>query len=187
MAPVPSKLLNGYNTYMSDNCRVRLLKQEDLPLILTWRNHPDIRRFMFTQHEIQMDEHRKWFESASQDPTRRLLMVEDSMQAIGYVQFSRISEQGVADWGFFVRPESAKGTGRQLGEAALEYAFGTLNLHKVCGQAIDVNQASIAFHERLGFSREAELTARQCINGRYHDVICFGLLEQEWQAARNSK
>lgn len=67
-----------------------------------------------------------------------------------------------------------------LGFAALKYAFGELNLHKVCGQAVDFNTASIALHERLGFVREGVLREQQRIQGAYRSLVCFGLLRSDW-------
>ena len=154
-------------------------------MLLAWRNHADVRRFMFTQHEITPAEHRSWFAKVSQDSTRQLLIVEDAKDPIGYVQFSNALAGGVADWGFYARPDAPKGSGRKLGATALKHAFGPLSLHKVCGQAIDTNHASIAFHERLGFTQEGALRDQQKINGKYHTLICFGLLVHEWQPERN--
>lgn len=168
---------------MVESCSIRQLQVTDLPTILRWRNHPDIRRFMFTQHEISLDEHRNWFDKASLDPRRSMLIVEDAKQAIGYVQFSKVEDGSVSDWGFYARPDAPKGTGRRLGVIALNYAFGTLQLHKICGQAIASNKASIGFHERLGFTKEAELREHQYINGEYHTLICYGLLAREWNPA----
>ena len=150
-------------------------------MLLAWRNHPEIRRFMLTQHEINLDEHRNWFTKASQDESRRLLIVEDEQQPIGYVQFSNVVKGGVSDWGFYARPDSPKGTGRKLGVTALDYAFRLLCLHKVCGQAIESNHASIAFHERLGFLLEGVLRDQQRIGDDYHSLHCFGMLSHEWQ------
>ncbi|MBT4147117.1 MAG: UDP-4-amino-4,6-dideoxy-N-acetyl-beta-L-altrosamine N-acetyltransferase [Gammaproteobacteria bacterium] len=158
---------------------------EDLPMILAWRNHPDIRRFMFNQHVIEMDEHRNWFEKTLNDPTRRLLIVEDRNEPFGYVQFSNVVSGGVSDWGFYVRPDAPKGNGRKLGITALNYAFSILDLHKVCGQAIANNKASISFHLRLGFAEEGMLREHHCNNGEYHSLICFGLLKYEWQPSLN--
>jgi RimJ/RimL family protein N-acetyltransferase len=98
------------------------------------------------------------------------------------VQFSNVEPGGVADWGFSARPAAAKGTGSKLGASALDHAFGQLKLHKVCGQAIDTNQSSIRFHERLGFKREAVLCDQKRVNDQYQTLICFGLLAHEWQA-----
>jgi len=136
---------------------------------------------MFTQHEISFEEHRKWFATANQDPSRCLLMVDEAKQAIGYVQFSNVEVGGVADWGFYARPNSPKGTGLKLGAMALNHAFGPLKLHKVCGQAIADNQSSISFHQRLGFQLEGVLRDQRRIEGLYHSLYCFGLLSVDWQ------
>ena len=167
---------------MFDGCIVRKVTEDDLPMVLAWRNHADVRRYMFTQHEIGLDEHRNWFAKASQDTSRCLLIVEENKQAFGYVQFSKVEDGGIADWGFYTSPEASKGTGRKLGVMALNYAFGSLKLHKVCGQAIASNQASIAFHQRLGFTLEGVLRDQQRVNGAYLSLHCFGLLSSEWQA-----
>lgn len=166
---------------MPENCQIRSMAEDDLPMVLAWRNHPEVRRFMFTQHEISLAEHTKWFTRVVQDETRRLLIVQEQGSPIGYVQFSNVEPGGVADWGFYACPDAAKGTGRKLGTSALDHAFGQLKLHKVCGQAIVSNQGSIRFHERLGFKREAELRDQKRINDVYHTLICFGLLAHEWQ------
>lgn len=166
---------------MLDGCLIRRVTEGDLPMLLSWRNHEDVRRYMFTQHKIGLDEHRNWFSKASQDPSRCLLIVEEEKQAIGYAQFSKVVEGGIADWGFYARPDALKGAGRKLGFMALNYAFGPLKLHKVCGQAIGSNQTSIAFHQKLGFALEGVLRDQQRINGAYHSLYCFGLLANEWQ------
>ena len=167
---------------MSNSCRIRTMTLDDLPMVLDWRNHPDVRRFMFSHHEISLEEHRNWFTKACDDATRRILIVEDGQAPIGYVQFSNVASGGVADWGFYARPDAPKGTGRKLGATALNHAFGSLNLHKVFGQAIEINQISIEFHKRLGFTQEGVLRDQRRIHGEYHTLICFGLLAHEWQA-----
>lgn len=166
---------------MAETCRVRVVADEDLSMLLSWRNHENVRRFMFTQHKISTEEHRNWFAKASIDAMRRLLIVEDAFSPLGYVQFNHVAPGGVADWGFYTRPDSPKGSGRKLGQTALSYAFNELKLHKVCGQAIEANPSSIAFHKKLGFAQEGLLRDQLCIEGVYHHLICFGLLAYEWQ------
>jgi UDP-4-amino-4,6-dideoxy-N-acetyl-beta-L-altrosamine N-acetyltransferase len=166
---------------MFDNFEIRMVSERDLSMILAWRNHENVRQHMFTQHEIGLDEHKKWFVKVSQDPCRCLLIVEEGKQAIGYVQFSNVEEGGIADWGFYARPDAPKGTGSKLGVMALNHAFGPLKLHKICGQAIDSNHASIALHQALGFAQEGILRDQLRINGIYRRVHCFGLLSYEWQ------
>ncbi len=172
---------------MTENPQIRSMAEEDLTMVLAWRNHPEVRRFMFTQHEISLAEHTQWFMRVVQDNTRHLLIVQEQGSPIGYVQFSNVERGGVADWGFYASPDAPKGTGRKLGSLALDHAFGQLELHKVCGQAIDTNQASIRFHERLGFKREAVLRDQKRMNDQYQTLICFGLLAHEWQVPTQGK
>jgi len=165
---------------LPDACRIRPMTHADLESVLSWRNHPDIRRCMFTQHEITLDEHRQWFERASRDETRRLLIVEEQGVAFGYVQFADVAPGAVSDWGFYVAHDASPGAGSKLGATALDFAFETLRLHKVCGQALGFNEASIRFHRKLGFREEGVLREQQRQYDGYADVLCFGLLQREW-------
>lgn len=163
------------------DCSVRLLTEGDLPMLLDWRNAPETRQFMFTQHLIAPKEHELWFANASKDPARRLLIVEDLDAPIGFVQFNPVKPGATSWWGFYARPKSKKGTGTKIGRAALRYAFEVLNLHKVCGQAIESNLVSIAFHKKLGFTKESVLPGYQGTNTASFAVVCFGLDKNQWQ------
>jgi RimJ/RimL family protein N-acetyltransferase len=97
------------------------------------------------------------------------------------VNFNETGNGGIADWGFYAAPAAPKGSGRQLGHAALSHAFTQLKLHKVCGEALAYNQRSIQFHQSLGFQQEGTFRDQHFDGERYHHVICFGLLSYEWQ------
>jgi len=157
-----------------------MMARGDLDLVRGWRNHPDIRQFMLTRHEITPEEHQRWFERVSRDPDKHLLIFEQEGEPLGFVHFSGKVASGSVDWGFYTSPTAPKGTGRKLGMAALDYAFCTIGCHKVCGQALAFNTASIGFHLAMGFQQEGVLRQQSRIGDDYHDLICFGLLRQEW-------
>lgn len=182
MAMGQSTLSRKLSIAMFEACYVRALAEDDLPMVLAWRNNPDVRRYMLTQHEISPQEHYNWFVRVQQDKTQQQLIVLDRDAPLGFIQFNSVIKGSIADWGFYARPDAARGSGLKLGMAALKYAFNELRLHKVCGQAIESNQASIAFHQKLGFTREGRLCDQHCIAGHYEALICFGLLAKDWQA-----
>ncbi len=153
-------------------------------MILAWRNHQSVRSYMLTQHEITPQEHHNWFASVKDDITRQQLIVFDCDVPIGFVQFNSVCQGGTAFWGFYVRPDAPKGSGTKLGQAALTYAFNTLRLHKVCGQALEANVASIGFHQKLGFAEEGRQREQHRIANQYHTLLCFGLLAREWQKSQ---
>lgn len=159
---------------------LRPMLHADLELVLGWRNHPEICRYMYSQHEITLAEHSHWFERVFLDSNYHLLIFEIDNKALGFINFHQISEGRIANWGFYAAPEAPKGTGRKLGQAALHYAFTTLGLYKVCGQALCYNQPSIRFHQRLGFLEEGRKRKQYFDGLHYHDVLCFGLLSSEW-------
>ena len=167
---------------VSTSAPIRPMIREDLELVLDWRNHQDVRRHMYTQHEISLEEHTRWFERASRDSRRHLLVFESSSVPLGFINIHESVSQGVAAWGFYAAPDAPKGTGRQLGQAALHYAFIDAGLHKLCGQALAYNERSIKFHLSQGFKQEGILRDQHFDGQCYHHVVCFGLLASEWQA-----
>jgi UDP-4-amino-4,6-dideoxy-N-acetyl-beta-L-altrosamine N-acetyltransferase len=165
---------------MADH-HLRPMLESDLELVLRWRNHPEVRRYMYTTHEITLDEHRNWFSRAANNQAVNLLIYEHFGEGSGFVNITRSRCHEIADWGFYLSPNAEKGTGRLLGKAALGYGFVQLGLHKICGQAIGFNARSIAFHSALGFIEEGRLRDQHFDEAGYHDVVCFGLLNDEWQ------
>ncbi|AVD86525.1 MULTISPECIES: UDP-4-amino-4,6-dideoxy-N-acetyl-beta-L-altrosamine N-acetyltransferase [Pseudomonas] len=161
---------------------IRPMRFEDLDIVLTWRNHPEVRRYMYTQHEISMEEHARWFENSQKNQSRHLMIFELDEKPAGFVNLTEATKGHLADWGFYLAPDAPRGTGRLLGETALRYAFCQLGLHKVCGQALSFNERSIRFHLALGFQEEGALRDQHFDGAQYHDVIHFGLLQPEWQA-----
>jgi UDP-4-amino-4,6-dideoxy-N-acetyl-beta-L-altrosamine N-acetyltransferase len=159
---------------------IRPMTQSDLDMVLAWRNHPAVRQHMLTQHIITPDEHHAWFAMSQQMADRRIMLVERHAQAFGLVHFSGLRPHASVDWGFYVAPDAPKGSGRLLGIAALRFAFENLICHKLCGQVLGSNAASIRFHERLGFKAEGRLRKQVFVAPAYEDLLCYGLLREEW-------
>lgn len=159
---------------------VRPMTERDMELVLAWRNHPQVRAHMFTQHEISLDEHQRWFATASKDDRQHLLIFETGGEPQGYAHLSLLATRAVAHWGFYLAPTAPRGSGKRLGHATLNHAFQTHRLHKVCGQALAQNYRSIRMHLALGFKSEGTLRDQHFDGQAFHDVQCFGLLDHEW-------
>lgn len=166
--------------------RLRPMHASDLNRVREWRNHPEVRRYMYTQHEIGPDEHRQWFMQASQATGTHLLIFERDDAACGFVNITQIRQGPVADWSFHLAPFAQRGTGFQLGRAVLDHIFDHLNLHKLCGEALVFNERSIRLHRRLGFQQEGLLRDQHFDGDRYHDVYRFGTLASDWQKTRKA-
>lgn len=172
---------------MPDNTSfIRRMCRDDLQMVLGWRNHPDVRKFMYTSHEISVDEHSAWFSQASLDTKRHLLVYEHKNQPAGFVNLHQVADGGIADWGFYLAPDTKPGVGKKMGLSALDYGFATAGFHKICGQAIAFNDRSSNFHLKLNFCKEGILREQHFDGSNYHDIICFGLLKDEWNNNRKA-
>jgi UDP-2,4-diacetamido-2,4,6-trideoxy-beta-L-altropyranose hydrolase/UDP-4-amino-4,6-dideoxy-N-acetyl-beta-L-altrosamine N-acetyltransferase len=156
--------------------RIRPMAVGDLEQVLEWRNHPEIRKHMFTRHQITPAEHRAWFMRSQEDRTNHLLIFEADGRACGFVHLRELERTGTAEWGFYVMPGAPAGTGRKLGHATLAYAFDTLGLDELHGQALSSNERSIAFHRALGFTGEGSPTL-----AGDEAVFGFRLLASDWR------
>jgi UDP-4-amino-4,6-dideoxy-N-acetyl-beta-L-altrosamine N-acetyltransferase len=167
--------------------RVRTMLNHDLEYVLSWRNHPHVRRFMLTQHEITVHEHLAWFDRASKDATRVLLVIEEKNQPVGCVFFSGVKANSTVDWSFYSSPYSPAGTGKRVCSMALDFVFKEIKIHKVVGQVLDYNFRSIRVHQRLGFIKEGTLREHILVNENHHDLLCFGVLSSEWIAGERDR
>lgn len=166
---------------MISSCRARLMTKSDLRMVREWRNHPDVRRWMISQHEISEDEHSAWFDRIRGDSKKTAIIVEHCEQPIGFVQFCCLRTQGTVEWGFYAKPLSKRGTGLKLGMAAIEYAFKEMGVKRIVAQILAANEVSINFHRRLGFV--GELSYVDELVGRHsgNDFIYFSLDEFSWR------
>lgn len=65
--------------------------------------------------------------------------------------------------------------------AVLDYAFNSLNMHRIEADVDPRNDASVRTLERLGFKREGYLRERWQVSGEIQDAYFYGLLKPEWK------
>ena len=70
--------------------------------------------------------------------------------------------------------------------ALLDYLFDELGLHRVVIQCGTGNQRSCAIPQRLGFTREGVAREAEWVNDRWVDLVCWGMLEEDWRARRRA-
>lgn len=165
---------------------IRPLANDDLDLILAWRNHPNIRAVMLSNHEISQQEHKLWFENTKNNNDRELMICEEEGTPFGFVQFSGMQNgAGEVDWGFYLSPQARPRSGNGLGILALEYIFERHKKNEVKSQVFEHNKSSIKFHERLGFKRKPFHVSGMS-NDKKYPLIYFGLKKDEFIKLRNS-
>lgn len=137
---------------------LRAARDPDSDVVLSWRNHPEVRRVSLTTHVIGVDEHRAWWARATADPARRVLIFEHDGVPAGVVLFTDIDPVArSATWGFYLDVDGLTGAGAllpawlRLEAEAVAYAFGELGLHRLGGETLASNTQVLALHRRFGF------------------------------------
>lgn len=166
---------------------LRQLTEADLKMILSWRNRPEVRSAMYTKHEITESEHLAWFSRMQEDMESRWYIYQDALgEARGVVYFTAYKPKNYSSfWGFYTNPDAPKGTGKNLGVDALDFAFYELKIHKLNAEVVATNAASLGYHRKLGFMKEGCFRDFHFDGSGFVDVIRFGLIGEEWFKCRD--
>lgn len=145
---------------------LRLVNQSDLDNIRHWRNAPSVRKTMFTDHVISVEEHLSWWKSIRNDASRLcLLYVHDGVEA-GVVNFFDINhELQTCHWGFYLSYDIEGAqfklqAWQSLEEEAIDYAFNELKCQQLFCETFRFNQPVLEMHKRFGFV-EVSIEKRQ--------------------------
>lgn len=166
----------------TEQMQLRAVEEKDLEQMLAWRNSERISANMYTGHVITLAEHRAWFARLTEEGRAFAFLFEVSGRPLGVVNLTQMDRvNGTCHWGFYIGEAGAPpGSGTRMAYLALTHIFERLNLRKVIGEAFAFNQASIAYHKKLGFSQEAHFVKHVLKDGRYEDIISFALLKSDW-------
>ncbi|MBX3233845.1 MAG: GNAT family N-acetyltransferase [Labilithrix sp.] len=94
---------------------------------------------------------------------------------IGLESFAHLHES--VELGYWLRVDSwGKGLMTEAGRAVLDWAFGSVNAHRVRVAAATDNHPSLAVIGRLGFRFEGIARQAERVNGRWLDHAVFSLL-----------
>lgn len=160
-----------------NTCRLRSITENDLELVLEWRNSFRVRNYMINNHIITINEHRAWFNRQLHDDSSICLIFEFHNEPVGVLNFSDIDrERGICFWGFYLGRENLpKGTGTTMATLGIEYAFQNLKMQKICAKVLEFNHASIRIHQKLGFVLEEVLRNHVRRENGLVNLLLFGL------------
>jgi len=175
-------------TFVKIDYELRPVKESDKHLILCWRNQPHVRDFMYTDHEITVEEHDAWFEKALEDPDACYLILEQLGAPVAFTNFTSIDRKNnKCIWGFYLTSSHPQqGTGSVMAWFLLDHCFRTMGLRKLYCESFAFNCKACSLYLKFGFTQEAHLRQHILKKGRYEDVLGFGLLSEEWSQLRDN-
>lgn len=165
---------------------IRPIEIIDKDLILRWRNSDRVRSNMYNDHVISQEEHDAWFSRALIDANATYLVFLHEAKPIGFASFTNISvAHSRCHWAFYLgEVDVPRGCGSVMEFFALDYAFHTLKIRKLCCEVFAFNGGVIKLHEKFGFVQEGRFVEHYKKNERYEDVVCLAKFSSSWADER---
>lgn len=164
---------------------MRPIADDEVETMRSWRNAPDVRRNMYTQHEISEQEHIAWWDRTRYRVDQQYWMYERTGEPAGIIAFTSIDHTNRnCSWAFYAAPQALRGTGSRMEYLALDHAFTSLGVHKLYCEVLSHNVPVIGLHQKFGFHVEGILREQYRIRGSFVDSHRLGLLSSEWTANR---
>ncbi|WP_332764100.1 UDP-4-amino-4,6-dideoxy-N-acetyl-beta-L-altrosamine N-acetyltransferase [Phenylobacterium sp.] len=174
---------------MAVDVKMRPPGPADSDRLLAWRNLPEIRRWMYTDHVISQEEHDRWYAAALADPSRRYWIIELDGLPVGLANLADYAPaHRRTAWAYYLADPSVrgKGVGAYVEYFIIEHVFGELALNKLCCEVLIDNEAVWKMHEAFGFAREALFREHVWKDGKATDVVALGLLASDWAKIREA-
>lgn len=128
-------------------------------------------------------------EAWSKTPQRRfayIARVGPDVVGMGELHI-RSSGQRQGEISYIVQPKLwRQGHGTAIGRRLLSIGFGELALHRIYATCDPRNEGSAGVLARIGMTHEGLLRHTALIRDGWRDSLIFGILEDEWRAARQA-
>ncbi|MFN4280629.1 UDP-4-amino-4,6-dideoxy-N-acetyl-beta-L-altrosamine N-acetyltransferase [Thermosynechococcus sp.] len=157
------------------------LSLQEREMVRSWRNHPTVRQWMYSDHEISKLEHYQFIRKLvnSQKDFYYLLYTQEAPIGVLYLNRVDFRHQN-AYFGIYANPEKrVHGAGILLEKAALRLAFDIAQLHTLKLEVIADNERALTFYRRMGFQEEGRLKEFVLKGGQRKDVIIMGMLSND--------
>ncbi len=143
-----------------------------------YRNHPEVRRYLYQTHFISKLEHKNFIKKLKHNTKKFYFCVILGKQIIGHINF-HIKENEI-DFGFYANPFSRiLGIGRILEQISIYYAFKIINTPILSLEIFSDNTQVINLHHKFGFKVIQESIyknrkiLKMSLNNPYHKTF-FG-------------
>ena len=168
------------------NIILRPLKLSDWERTIEWRNSLSIKN-MAMMHPFPITElnEKDWYAGmvgSTDNSTVYFTITGKDDKPLGFISLRKINYINRNCHLGIVIGESTdrgRGYGREAMELILNYAFKTLNLHKVTVEVLCGNDHAIGLYKKLGFVEEGILRQQYFCCGEYMDVMLLSAFSSD--------
>ncbi len=142
----------------TERIAIRHFKPSDAADLFEYLSLPEIYRFE-PGEPISMDEARDLVADRAEGSNFLAVVLKESGKLIGHLYFEQREPPECRTWelGYIFNPKfQRKGYGSEAAGALVDYAFATLNPHRIMARCNQDNPASWKLLEKIGFIREGD-------------------------------
>jgi [ribosomal protein S5]-alanine N-acetyltransferase len=182
-ANVPLSPLSSVSLH-DDEITIGPLMPEDAASLFLWLNDIEAANLDMAFRPIDWTQFQVWLADVGRNTTKVFFAIRKIAQPaiVGYLALTNINAvHRSAELGIRIGSagERGKGYGRAAIGLALQYAFKTLNLHRVQLTVFAHNTRAIRSYTAAGFEEEGRLSQAAFIDGRWADVVIMAALRPE--------
>ncbi|QNM96044.1 GNAT family N-acetyltransferase [Chitinimonas koreensis] len=174
--------------------RLRPLAEPDLATFMVYRNDPEVAHWQGFDVPYPLESAQALFAEcdAARPPSpgewRQIAIARRSDDALlGDCAVCLSADGRQAELGITLAPQhQGQGYAAETFAALFDWLFGSCGLHRVHASCDPANLASARLLRRVGMRQEGHLRQSLWFKGGWADDLVFGLLAEEWKAARRS-
>ncbi len=168
----------------SSRLTLKPVVEEDLEAILRIQTDREVLKAMRFK-KLTLDDQKKWFQSLGNSTLAFSVFrngFNESRELVGLATVNNIDHHHKrASWGLkFKIGEQNHGFGYEASLLLMNYCFTKLGLHKMFGDSITENIASRKMCKKIGLTEDGILRQHFNIDGKFHDLVYFGILKEEF-------
>lgn len=175
----------------TERLSIRRMQDDDLLDFIEYESHPEHCRYL-SRGPYTVEAAREFIAIARDLPLgaegqylHLAIESQATMKMIGTVcvkVVSQVHRQGDVGW-FLHRDYQRQGLASEASRAMLEFAFTTLELHRVTAHCDADNTRSRGMMERLGMRQEGLYRGIAYFDEAWHDQYLYAMLAAEWMSA----
>ncbi|KAF8970126.1 acyl-CoA N-acyltransferase [Flammula alnicola] len=178
--------------FVTERLRLRACRPSDLDNLLRLTNNryvaPLMNSLFPVPRTMSIEYVNKAVDKAIMFCIVELLDADPDSAFIGFINFQQKEEPGNRDTnvGIGFLPEYwNNGYGTEVMKFMVDYAFISLNMHRVSLIVHEENERAAAVYKKIGFVEEVRSRKARWTNGSWQDNIHMGVLQEEWAERRS--
>lgn len=176
-------------TIIGEKIYLRAYQSGDEIMISRLENHPDPRETLFYALPTTVEQQLEKTKKQLNDKHTILFTIcdKETHEPVGQTAFVRIDwigRMGIFYLGIADKRNWSKGFGYETTKIMVDYAFNTLNFHRVELKVATENEAAFHVYQKVGFIKEGTLRQAMYHHGKYCDFHVMGILKQEFYSKK---